>query len=390
MVPDRIRGWLACLVLLAVHAAGAEEPGVFVQVGPKRVESWGDHPGHVRHPRHTILATLDSGAERYGLRYSCCPHPSHAPGVATPEGYIGMPLPSSANWYHNGFFRIIIDGTDVGTTPLAALRRTEVGRRGAVQFVWRRRDADVRATFLMLPQDPTLYAEAAAFPKGKLRSLEVALTAYPVAYRHDIDRWVVTPRRGIQQERKAVLDPAAESWLLCQDHALARTEKNRSWPGGCGLQFLPAEVAKATVSVHSYPVQVRIEAKPGRRRIRLAIWDFHKLTNGQAERWVRARAAQTAARLGSLDFTSPLLRGEGWPELRARLTQLLPAARGYPDLHREVAGNVERVDALLAQLRRAEQAGAAPPLEAEDELLKALDGLHARRWKLAFVGLFAE
>ena len=115
MVPDRIRGRLACLVLLAVHAAGAEEPGVFVQVGPKRVESWGDHPGHVRHPRHTILATLDSGAERYGLRYSCCPHPSHAPGVATPEGYIGMPLPSSANWYHNGFFRIIIDGTEIDT-----------------------------------------------------------------------------------------------------------------------------------------------------------------------------------------------------------------------------------------------------------------------------------
>jgi len=383
---------LACaLAAWTVRAAAADEgPQVVVEVGPKRVASWGNHPGHVQHPRHTILATLDSGAERYGLRYSCCPHPSHAPGVATPEGYIGMPLPTSVNWYHNGFLRIVVNGRDIGTTPLAALRRGETGRRGSVQFVWRRADADVRATFLMLPQDPTLYFEATAHPKGELRSLEVALTAYPVAYVSNADRWAITPRRGIQQGHKETLDPAAEPWLLCQDHALARSSDTSPHPGGCGLQLLPAEIDEARVEVHSYPVQVHLKAKPGLRRLRLAIWDFHKRTNRDAERWVRSRASATAAALASLDFTNPVLRGEAWPQLRAHLMKILPSAKGYPKLHADVTRHVERVDALLAQLRAAAAKGTATPLDAEDRLLESLDALARRRWELEFVALFAE
>ena len=379
---------VSCVFALA--AAGAEGPQVTVEVGPKRVESWGNHPDHVNHPRHTILATLDSGAERYGLRYSCCPHASHAPNVATPEGYIGMPLPTSVNWYHNGFLRIIVNGTDIGTTPLKALRRGETGRRGSVQLVWRRADADVRATFLMLPDDPTLYFEAAVYPKGELRALEIALTAYPVAYRSDVDRWVITPRRGIRQGNKADLDPATEPWLLCQDHALARTSDASPHPGGCGLQLVPGEVEGAKVEVQSYPVHVGLRAKPGVRRLRLAIWDLHKLTNRAAEGWARRRAKQTATTLASLDFSSLVLRGDEWPELRARLTKILPSAKGYPKLHAEVKRNIERIDALLVQIRAAAAKGQAPPLDAEDQLLEALDVLHARRWEIELVALFAE
>ena len=44
-------------VLAVISAAAAEGPQVAVEVGPKRVASWGSHPGHVSHPRHTILAT---------------------------------------------------------------------------------------------------------------------------------------------------------------------------------------------------------------------------------------------------------------------------------------------------------------------------------------------
>ena len=377
-----------CLLALAAPPGG--EPQVAAEVGPKRVETWGSYPKHVSHPRHTILATLDSGAERYGLRYSCCAHPSHAPGVATPEGYIGMPLPSSANWYHNGFLRLAVNGTDIGATPLASLRRSETGPRGSVQLVWRRPDADVRVTFLMLPHDPTLYVEAAAFAKGELHGLEAALTAYPVAYRSDVGRWVVTPRRGIQQPRKETLDPAAESWLLCQDRVLARTSDDSPHSGGCGLQFLPDEIEEARVEVHSYPVHIRLRARPGQRRLRLAVWDFHKRTNRDAERWVRRRAAHTAATLAALDFTNPILGGQQWPELCARIVGLLPAAKGHPKLHAEVQRHVERVDRLLAQIGAARQKGQAPPLDAEDQLLESLDALHRRRWEIEFLALFAE
>ena len=383
---------VACAVALprpgAAEALGHQ---VAAEVTSKHVGSWGSHPGHVNHPRHTTLATLDSGAERYGLRYSCCPHPSHAPGVATPEGYIGMPMPSSVNWYHNGFLRIVVNGKDIGTTPLAAFRRSETGRRGSVQLVWRRDDADVRATFLMLPGDPTLYFEAAAYPKkGEVQSLGLALTAYPVAYRHDVDRWAITPRRGIQQDRREQLDPTAESWVLCQDHALERKGDNPIHPGGCGLQFLPAEVGEATARVHTYPVHIDLAAKPGVHRVHLAIWDFHKQSNREAERWVRARAKATAERLASLDFSNPILRGEDWPPFRARLLTLLPAAKGYPKLHDKAKRHIEQVDARLAQLRQATAKGTAPPLDAEDKLLVSLDALYELRWEIELVALFAE
>lgn len=388
--------WVTCsIIVVSVFWANAEAPGelageeeAMVSVSKKERSSWGNHPGHVNHPRETIACFLDSGVEKYSLRYSCCPHPSHAPNVATPEGYIGMPAPSSVNWYHNGFVRFIVNGKDIGEMPLCSLRQGETGERGSVQFAWEREDADVRATFLMIAGDTTLYLEVAVFPKTEFRSLRTQFIAYPVAYTQAGDRWVITPIRGIQQVRKEMLDPLTERWLLCQDHKLDRAKGE--YPGGCGLQFLPAEVGKITVEVTTYPVVIEVQCKPGKDRVHFAIWDFHKKTNAEAKAYVTEHAGAVERTLTALDFSNPALKPETWTKLRAEITAMLPFAKADSKLYERMKGRVATIDTLYARLGEAAATGQLVPIDTEDKLLGELTRLNAEAWDLKFAKLFAE
>ena len=385
--PRAIARTVVGFVVGASMVARAAElvPEVMVDVGPVSRSSWGSYPGHVGHPCVRRSFSLDSGTEGFNLLYSCCPDKSHAPEVATPEGYIGMPGPSSANWYHNGFVRWVVNGTDIGRTPLASLRRGEAGKRGSVQLVWDRADVVVRATFLMLQGDRTLYLEAAAFPKKPLKSFEAAFTAYPVAYTSNGDRWVITPTRGIQQTRDQAIDPKTETWLLVQDHTLSGKGN-----GGCGLAFSPDQIAKARVAVHAYPVHVELEAKPGTRRMRFAIWDFHDKTDAEARAYVAAVATRTHQRLDTLDFANPQLDPAFWAKRRKELADMLQRVKGQPKLTARIRTSMAAIDAMHATIAREKSKGQPPPVAAEEKLLDELEKMANAYWDLRLAALFAD
>ena len=374
---------------MAVVAAGADEQGkVMVDVGAKKVGSWGGQPGHVNHPQLRQPFSLNAGVASYSLIYSCCTHKSHAPNVATPEGYVGMPGPCSANWYHNGFLYIIVNGKDIGTAPLAAMRKGFEGATGSVELLWYRADTRVTATFLMRYGDPTLYLEVSVTAKEAPKSLAVHLTAYPVTYTSNGDRWAVTATRGIRQVHKQTLDVDKESWVLLQDHMLSR---KGSHPGGCGLAFLPAELARAEVEVSRYPVHTKLVAKPGLARVRLALWDFHDKTDARARQYVESVATRTQHNLATLDFANPRLKPPYWAKLRAELAPLAAKVTGSA---RKLAGQIKKriaaVDRLHAEIAALGAKGLAAPATTESRLLAELDALAESYWDLRLAALFAD
>jgi hypothetical protein len=68
----------------------------------------------------TATFTLDK--LRYAIKYSVRLDADHGDRILPSEGYLGMPLPSSCNWYHSGFMFILLDGDDIGArTPLSSM-----------------------------------------------------------------------------------------------------------------------------------------------------------------------------------------------------------------------------------------------------------------------------
>jgi|GEM_PF-5305904 len=134
--------WLLILICVCVilalfaKAIGEEVPSVLVSVEGWESSSWGDYPNHEGHERRKLLFRMNTGKIRYAIQYSYCADKSHAPNVATPEGYIGMPEPRWENFYGNGFLYIVVNGIDIGLTKPFAIRKLEDGERGSVQIIW--------------------------------------------------------------------------------------------------------------------------------------------------------------------------------------------------------------------------------------------------------------
>ncbi len=381
---------LALTFLAGVGVSAGEEArrGALAEMQEWKTESWGSHPGHVGHTRHTRLFSLDSGAERYQLRYSYCGDAAHAPHVDTPEGYIGMPGPSAANWYHNGFLSLRVNGKDVGRTKPTLIRRLEDGERASVQILWECDDAQVCATFLMLPGDPVLYVEVAVAPKAALQPLGARLVAYPAAYVQQGDRWAVTPTRAVQQAKRVDLVPEKEWWLVYEERKLTKGAEGAT--GGCALLFLPEEVAAGTVDVGTYPVITELAGRPGVRRLRLALWDLHDKTNPEAEALVKESAGRTAATLRGLDFTCRYLRPDAWQKERAAIADLLPAAAAQPQVVAAAQALMKEIDAAQARLAGLAAAGQPSEPAVEDRVLENLEKLRPLLWELRFARLFAE
>ena len=369
---------------VAVTAADQTSGNVTVDVGPVRKGSWGDYPKHEGHAKWSRPFTIRSGAEAFSLRYTCCCDKSHLPEVATPEGYIGMPGPCGANWYSNGFLYIIVNGKDIGRTPLTAIRKGAGGKQGTVALVWERADVAVHATFLMRTDDPTLYLEVAAFPKKSLKTIAVHMVAYPIAYVSNADRWVITPTRGIRQPKTRAIDPAKESWLLVQDHKLSGKGK-----GGCGVAFLPSEIGKGKAGVGVYGVKIELESKPGTRRVHLAIWDFYNKSDARARAYVESSIQAVHKRLATLDFSNPLLKPAYWAKRRPELVGMLDKIKKQTKLSRPVRRQVETIDKLHVRMAQQQAKGQRLSVADEQALLDALGTIESAYWDLRLAALFA-
>jgi hypothetical protein len=313
--------FVSAFAMLPPAAAPAQDqsPWVETNISPLQVQSLGATPGHVNHVFHTQSANIYTSMMYYTLRYSACVDKAHNGKVVPLEGYIGMPEPSAANWYHGGFLFIILNGKDIGTTPLSSMLLSERGSRGIIDMVWHCETADVRARFLGLPQHDNLYCEIAIEPKQEIKSVELQLRCYPsfftAAAHREGARRIRTPATLIEQGKQVSLPTSDNWWAVYYDEVfdVAKGEGD----GPCALLLPPEEAREIAFNAGSYGVDTRIAYPAQTRKIRLALWDFKGKTNAAALAGMAAGAQKARQELAGLDFTPALVKNIDIAGLRA-------------------------------------------------------------------------
>lgn len=375
-------GWVYAAALRA--AEPVRPPLVAVQEREPTYRS-GWREGHQSHKWEERSVMLDSGKVAYTIKYSSCVDPSH-PGVrVNEEGYIGMPTPCTANWYHGGFFFVRVNGQEIGESPLLDMRATERGERGACQLVWENAEARVRVQFLVTGGSERLLCQVTCLPKEgkKIDALEILCRCYPSYFtshnRRQGDRTLITPRTEGHEPATVTLEPAADTYLFYQDGVFDVAKGEGEGP--CAMLFLPDEIASGTVELTNYPVNTVLQAAPGVRRLRFAFWDFQGRTNADAAGFLKQHGAAVRDELRALDFRPPLLAAFDAGAIPGEMKALLAAAAADGERLRPDA------EALVAKLLdiklRAEQGDWA----AEAEFAQQFADYEALRWKLRIYGL---
>jgi len=381
---------LAVLLLPALGGAAAlaadSAPAAGVSVresGPTYRTGWRE--GHKDHKWEERSIGLDTGRALYTLKYSACVDPSH-PGVrALEEGYIGMPTPTAANWYHSGFFFIRVNGKEVGEFPLADMRVTERGARAACHMVWDTPDARVRVQFLVKGGSERLLSQVTCVPVTghTVESVEFKFTCYPsffTAHHHrQGDRTLITPRTEAHEPSTTALDPVADTYLLFEDTVfdVAKGEGD----GPCAMLFLPEPIAAGTVQLSNYPVQTTLKAAPGALRFRFVFWDFQKRTNAEAAAFLKENGAAARDELRQTEFRPELLVAFDAAGAQAELQGLLAAAA--EDGQRLKAAG----EGLMRKLTELRQRADADDWSAEAEFAAAYADYEAFLWKLRIYAL---
>jgi len=329
---------------------------------------------------------VDTGACAYALRYCVSVPPDRQDRVEPVEGYIGMPGPSSENWYHSGFLFLDLNGRDLGTTPLESMRVTETGRRAIVDYVWDAPEARVRVRFLARAGDTKLFTEIAWEPKVALQSVRLRLTCYPSFFtawhRREGNRTVQTPAHTFHQGETADLDPQQDWWLVYYDTVFdpARGEGR----GPCALLFRPEEIAGGQVKVGSYPVHTTLTVRPEVRWVHLLFWDFTGRDNETALAQMRRYAEENRRQLAACDFLNRRVREFDLSAARAEVEELLSAAAGTEKFAEQLGGLHRRLGELLSALRPPSPEKGPSPIRAEEEFLRRLAEREELLWELKF------
>ncbi len=377
---------LLWLSLALTCAAADQPPAVTAKVGELR-HGKGRYAPHEGHEVVDQLASLATGALTYTLSYKACWDPAHGGGAQPMEGCLGMPGPSSTNWYHSNFLMVRVNGAALSETRLARMWLAETGARGNVKLAFDLKPAHVSLSFVALPGDDKLYCAITLQPREPITSLEVELMCYPSYFtywnKRDGNRQLLTPRKLYPQGAKAALDPAAEWWLAFYDTIFdpARGEGD----GGCAVAFDPAPVQSAGTDVGSYACPTRLVLKPDARQLRLVFWDFHQRGNEAALAGLKAALPETLASLKAMDFSPLALTGYPLADRRAEALRVLRDVPGSAPLAAEVERSSAELAALVAALR-GERAG-TPAMEAEEKLAAGVKAFDDLVWKCRFHAL---
>lgn len=336
----------ACVALAALASACAQPPTPRVSVtdhGPRTSIAGPGAPTHtVGLPRLMHLIVMDTGVKTMGLQYTVA-HDEKQPGVAIPgEGYIGMPKPVSCNWYHGGFFDLVINGESIGTTPIHSLVGRGVGGRGQVDFVFDTPLSLVRIRFVALAGSDALYCQALLEPKAEITSLRLLLRCYPSAFVSNADRHVLTATRDLAQGERVELDVANESWLLYYDRIFdaGHVSPTRTGVGPCSVLWPGTQVDKVGFTVASYGIETAMDIKPEVRDLRLVFFDYAGTTNKAAVADLRRRADELLRELGAFPFTDDGITN--WPLARkqqevAQILATMPGEQEEATRYREWA-----------------------------------------------------
>jgi hypothetical protein len=381
--------WLLTVVLallpgLAVAQAQYNQVQV-VDSGLTRNEPSGEKGFEgTEYVRHSF--TLNNGLIRYMVSYQAYWDPKSDVTKQSPEGYLGMPLPTSCNWYHSGFIAIVLNGQNLGNFRPVSIREIEHGDRGLVEFFWKTAEGQVRLRFLQEPATDYLAAEIAIQPTKEIRSLDVSLRCYPSfftsAFKRDGWRQVIGPTTTIEQSQTQKLDPAKDPWLLYQDRVFdLATEKDSNGP--CGALWLPEQIKSLQVAPGSYGVPTSISAKPEIRSLRFAFWEFPKKTNADALKLLQQTAPQVTDRLRRLDFGDSRVAALDPAKERAALDAMIAKTADPERWRKQLAPMLEAATTAREALRNND-------LSAEQIASEALTKYREAVWDLKFEALLSD
>ncbi len=231
---------------------------------------------------------------------------------------LGMPGPSSANWYCQGFLTWEFDDESL-YNRLATMRVVrEAGPDAAVEYSWD--TPKVRATlrFVLPANGDKLLMLGRYEPKGKVTRSTLRLMAFPATFDKPYNRALTTAARTVLPDAKVTLDLAKERWLLCED-----TTAERPASGSAGLLLgTPASFRAVNVDVGNYPIFLHLELAPDKRDFALAFYDQPALPDVQeTRRYFREQAdaeADLLQRLAARPWDEPA-PANAWQGRKTRL-----------------------------------------------------------------------
>lgn len=313
--------------------------------------------------RHQQTITMDTGAQRYGLRYVVARDPKNPQAAIPGEGYIGMPQPADCNWYTSGFFDLQINGKSIGTTFIHSLTGRSSPGRGTADFVFDAPLAVIRARFVARPGADCLFAQVLLEPKMEIKSVRVALRCYPSAFVSDAERHVLTPLRDLKQGDRPKLDVTNEWWTLYYDRIYDTGYVGVTYRGAgpCAALWMPGQTEQANLSVGSYAVETVLDLKPAQRDFRFVFFDYAGKKNEAAKTDLQKRAPALARELAAFAFTDPSVAQWPLPQKQAEVRRALVS---LPN-DNEAAARYERWGRELADQLKLLQANAAGAIMAE-------------------------
>ncbi len=376
----------AVVMLTLVVAACAAEGGP-PKVGVAETSNANQttsYPGHEGHMTTTHDYALSNDLLTYAIRYTACTDKAHAPFVQPIEGYIGMPQPTSCNWYHSGFLRVIIDGDDIGRYPLSDYSALDTGERGLVRMVWDYPGGQVRISFVLEPGARDLLCQILLRPKTKPRSVAVSLTCYPSAFTSWLHRKgareIVTPASRILEGEDRTL-PGADNWWAFYDDGVFDVARGEG-EGPCGMLAVPKQVKTVRFQPLEYRVSTTLELDPDQTDFRFVFWDMPGATNADGLKLIRTSAASVLAHLQGEDFRPTIVQRPNVDTLRAELAKIV-AAVGPND-------TTKRAEAALAEAAQSLEAARQGDWQAEKKLAALLRQYDEMVWDLRISALFAE
>ncbi len=338
--------------------------------------------------QRTRDARFDVGSVPYTIRYVAAVDETDPTRAIPVEGYIGMPGPSSENWYHSGFLSIGLNGQDVGEAALSSMVVAESGERAILDLVWHHPVASVRVRFAGLAQDPALYAEIAIEPKQEITRVDVRARCYPSFFtawhKRTGARRVKTPAALVAEGEARTVSAAEDWWMLYYDEVFDVAKGEGVGP--CAMLVAPETPAEVSLRPGGYAVETAVTYPAATRRIRLAFWDLSGRSNAEVQAAMPQEAERARRVLAESDFTPKAIRQ--FDMMAAR--EAVRGALGSEAVRQQLG---DRAEAMQAWLREAgtgpaEQQG-APDVAATEVLLRLIEEYNAFRWEMKLAELLA-
>jgi hypothetical protein len=219
---------------------------------------------------------------------------------------LGLPGPSQAGWYWQGFFMWTVDGEGLKDYPARFRVIHESGPDAMVEYAWDTPKAIASARFALTAGSDKLLFFGRYEPKGEVKESKLRLMCYPATFEKPWNRRVTTAERSLESGGGVPLDLAREKWVLFED-----VTEGRPAAGSSGLLLGDTSAfSQVTVDAGGYAEYANLTLAPGRRSFALGLYDFPSMPDWQATRdyfrRLADREADAIAALAGADLDQPL------------------------------------------------------------------------------------